>query len=69
MVGRNMDSIFCHTSFAIRIGELLLQVLGQHALHIMRGRVEPGLDDRLDAALAKNPGDSFRDEFESGCGR
>lgn len=33
-------------------GIALLQVLGQHALYIMRGRVEARLDDRLDASLA-----------------
>lgn len=37
----------------------LLQVLGQHAFHVMRGRVEARLDDGLDAALAENFGDSF----------
>ena len=41
-------------------GIALLQVLGQHALHIMRGWVEAGLDDRLDAPLAEHFGDSLR---------
>ena len=49
-------------------GIALLEVLGQHALHIMRGRVEAGLDDRLDAPLAENLGDSFREGFEPGGG-
>lgn len=50
--------------FARRMGELLLPVLGQHAFDVMCRMVEAGLDDRLDAALAKNPGDSFREGFQ-----
>lgn len=42
-------------------GIALLQVLGQHALHIMRGRVEARLNDRLDAPQAENRSDSFRE--------
>jgi len=49
-------------------GIALLQVLGQHTLHIMRGRVEACLDDRLNAPQAKNLGDSLRETFESGGG-
>jgi len=43
-------------------------VLGQHALHPMRGRVEAGLDDRLDVALPENLGDSLRDGCQPGGG-
>jgi len=52
-------------------GIALLQVPGRHALHIMRGRVEAGLDDRLDASLAENLGDSLREGCQPGgwCGR
>ena len=42
------------------------QVLGQHAFHVVRGGIEVGLDDRLNAALPENLGDSFREGFESG---
>ena len=49
-------------------GIALLQVLRQHALHIMRGRVEARLDDRLDAPQSENLGDSFRETFEPGGG-
>jgi len=43
-------------------------VLGQHALHIMQGRVESGLDDRLDAPLAENLGDLLREGCQPGGG-
>ena len=59
---------FATDLFARRMGELRLPVLGQHAFDVMRGWVEAGLDDRLDAPLAENPGDSFRETFESGGG-
>jgi hypothetical protein len=35
---------------------------------VMRGRVEAGLDDRLDAPLAENPGDSLREGCQPGGG-
>ncbi|MBX7209944.1 MAG: hypothetical protein K1X78_16625 [Verrucomicrobiaceae bacterium] len=34
----------------------------------MRGRVEAGLDDRLNTALPDNLGDSFREGCQSGGG-
>ena len=49
-------------------GIALLEVLGQHAFDVMRGRVEARLDDRLDAPQSENLGDSFRETFEPGGG-
>ena len=49
-------------------GIALLEVLGQHALHIMRGRVEAGLDDRLDTPLAEQLADSFCEGGQPGSG-
>ena len=49
-------------------GIALLEVLGQHAFDVMRGRVEAGLDDRLDAPLPENLCDSFREGCQPGGG-
>ena len=49
-------------------GIALLQMLGQHAFDVIRGRIEAGLDDRFDTPRAENLGDILRETFEPGSG-